>query len=56
MPESGQRSSSAADDINECYDLMANSYVTKPKGLDGFIAMAGAIGAFWCEMGSLPSY
>lgn len=46
--------SSAETDILTSYDLHANSYVTKPVGLDGFLAAIRGIESFWLQLVRLP--
>lgn len=47
-------SSSVADsDIEQAYDLGANSYLSKPNDLEGFEEMAEAIGQYWLKRNRL---
>ena len=48
-------SSSAESDIVRSYQLHANSYVTKPVGLDAFLAAVRGIEDFWLSVVQLPS-
>lgn len=48
-------SSSAESDIVKSYQLHANSYVTKPVGLDAFLAAVRGIEDFWLSVVQLPS-
>jgi CheY-like chemotaxis protein len=48
-------SSSAESDIVQSYQLRANSYVTKPVGLDAFLAAVRGIEDFWLSVVQLPS-
>ncbi len=49
-------STSHADrDINNCYDLHANCYLTKPSELDQFIAMVQSIKSFWLQIVQSPT-
>jgi CheY-like chemotaxis protein len=41
-------------DINEAYDLGANSYLVKPHGLDELLAAVKQIGEFWLRVSKLP--
>lgn len=41
--------SEAEDDIARAYDLHANSYLTKPLGMDDFVQMIRALKEFWCD-------
>ena len=47
-------SSQADQDIARSYDLHANAYVSKPVGLDQFVAAVKAIEGFWLEIVKLP--
>lgn len=48
-------STSAADrDIDQSYQLHANSFVTKPVDLDQFIAVVRSIESFWLTIVRLP--
>lgn len=47
-------SSSAPEDIERCYQLNANCYVTKPLDLHGFISVVRLIERFWIEVACLP--
>lgn len=42
-------------DINRCYDLGANAFVTKPTLFDDFTARLRALSAFWLDNVALPS-
>jgi CheY-like chemotaxis protein len=46
--------SSAEADILRSYQLHANSYVTKPVGVDGFFAAIRSIEDFWFSVVCLP--
>lgn len=46
--------SSAETDILRSYQLHANSYVTKPVGVDGFFAAIRGIEDFWFSVVRLP--
>jgi len=46
--------SSAETDILRSYQLHANSYVTKPVGVDGFFAAIRCIEEFWLAVVRLP--
>jgi len=46
--------SSAEEDIHQCYELHANSYVTKPVDMDQFIALVRTIDLFWFQVAQLP--
>lgn len=47
--------SSADEDIIESYNLHANCYITKPVGLEQFIAVVKSIEHFWFEIVALPA-
>ena len=47
--------SSAEIDILRSYELHANSYVTKPVGLDAFLESVRGIEDFWLTLVRLPS-
>ncbi|HZA21998.1 MAG TPA: response regulator [Dehalococcoidia bacterium] len=47
-------SSQAEEDILRSYNLHANSYVTKPVGLQEFAKVVGAIEGFWLTIVQLP--
>jgi chemotaxis family two-component system response regulator Rcp1 len=49
-------SSSSADDVNDCYDLMANCFVVKPSGLNEIIKAVRSIEEFWLGRARLPSF
>jgi two-component system, chemotaxis family, response regulator Rcp1 len=46
--------SDAEDDILHSYELHANCYITKPVGLDEFLAVIHQIDNFWLEVVKLP--
>jgi len=46
--------SRAQRDILGCYELGANSYVSKPGDLDGFLAAVTSIERFWFDCARLP--
>ena len=47
-------SSAAEEDILRSYDMHANCYVTKPVGLEKFIAVVKSIEDFWVTIVKLP--
>ena len=47
-------SSRAQRDILGCYELGANSYVSKPGDLEGFLAAVTSIERFWFDCARLP--
>jgi chemotaxis family two-component system response regulator Rcp1 len=48
-------SSRSEDDIDKCYELHANCYVTKSIELDKFMAALKSIENFWLTTAELPS-
>ena len=42
-------------DIDTCYELSANCYLTKPVGLDSFESLVRSINDFWLYQASLPA-
>lgn len=48
-------SSEDANDIKESYRLNANSFVTKPVGVDDFLNVVKCIEHFWVDIVKLPS-
>jgi CheY-like chemotaxis protein len=46
--------SSAEEDVLECYDLHANGYVTKPMDLDRLVEVVRSICEFWLKTARLP--
>jgi CheY-like chemotaxis protein len=47
-------SSLLASDINEAYDLGANSYLSKPANLDSLVALARMIDQYWLKTNTRP--
>ncbi len=47
--------SEAENDIVRSYELHANCYITKPVGLEQFIAIVREIESFWLAVVTLPS-
>jgi two-component system, chemotaxis family, response regulator Rcp1 len=47
-------SSAAEHDVTGAYERYANCFVTKPLGLDEFIAAVNEIARFWLRSASLP--
>ncbi len=43
------------NDIRECYQLQANSYIPKPVNYADFVHIVGIIKLFWFETATLPS-
>lgn len=48
-------SSSLPSDINNAYDLGANSYLLKPSDLDALIELAGTIAQYWLRTNTPPA-
>jgi two-component system, chemotaxis family, response regulator Rcp1 len=48
--------STAKEDVCECYALHANCYVSKPRLFDDFVATIKEIEAFWLSRVSLPMH
>ena len=47
--------SGAKEDVNRCYHLHANCFITKPMHLDGFTTVVEAIENFWLGVAKLPT-
>jgi CheY-like chemotaxis protein len=47
-------SSLLPDDINQAYDLGANSYLVKPPDLESLIALAKTIDLYWLRTNTAP--
>ncbi len=48
-------SSNQTQDINDCYDLGANSYVRKPVSFDEFLEVAQQLGRYWLLINESPT-
>lgn len=46
--------SAAEEDVRRCYDLGANSYITKPPSFEALVDLAGLIGKYWFGAVGLP--
>lgn len=46
--------SQAEEDIQQCYQLQANCYITKPVSLEAFIEVIRSIESFWLHTVKLP--
>jgi CheY-like chemotaxis protein len=55
MPVIMLTSSVLPDDVNQAYDLGANSYLVKPSGLEALIEMAKMIDQYWLRANTPPS-
>lgn len=42
-------------DVQECYDLGANSYIKKPHDLSGFVEAMQSLSDFWLKSAELPA-
>lgn len=42
-------------DIDECYRLGVNSYITKPVSFDEFIKVVGELGLYWLLLNKIPN-
>ncbi len=47
-------SSKEGPDLEECYKLGANSYITKPVEFDEFTKVVGELGLYWLLVNQLP--
>ena len=47
-------SSRAPRDVLRCYQLGANSYITKPMSLETFVAAIGTLVRYWLDIVELP--
>ncbi|MBX3383315.1 MAG: response regulator [Phycisphaeraceae bacterium] len=47
-------SSSSVQDVNACYDLLANCFVVKPSSLDAIVETVRSIEEFWLGRVCLP--
>lgn len=46
--------SSSRDDVNDCYDLGASSFITKPVSFDALVDLAAVLGRYWLGCVRLP--
>ena len=46
--------SEAKEDISQCYEIGANSYITKPVSFDGLVKALKTLGQYWFEIVELP--
>lgn len=42
-------------DVQDCYDLGANSYLKKPHDLEGFVSAMQSLSDFWFKTAELPT-
>lgn len=54
LPVSVLSSSDEPKDVNRAYDLGANSYLVKPKGVDGYRELVEKIRGYWLELNHGP--
>ncbi|HEU5125008.1 MAG TPA: response regulator [Verrucomicrobiae bacterium] len=54
LPVSVLSSSDEPTDVNRAYDLGANSYLVKPKGVDGYHELVEKIRGYWLEVNCCP--
>jgi len=43
-------------DIASCYELGANSYITKPAGFDSLVEVMTRLGEYWLKVVQLPDH
>jgi CheY-like chemotaxis protein len=49
-------SSDQESDINQAFDLRANSYIVKPRNTDGLIEVLQKFRNFWLGLNHYPTY
>ncbi|OHC65657.1 MAG: two-component system response regulator [Rhodocyclales bacterium RIFCSPLOWO2_02_FULL_63_24] len=42
-------------DVEECYRLGVNSYITKPVAFDEFVRVVGELGLYWLLLNKIPN-
>jgi CheY-like chemotaxis protein len=47
--------SNSKEDVSHCYDLGANSYITKPAAMSDLVQMIQSLGKYWFEVVTLPA-
>jgi CheY-like chemotaxis protein len=47
--------STSKEDVSHCYDLGANSYITKPAAMSDLVQMIRSLGEYWFEVVTLPA-
>ena len=47
-------SSNQSSDVNQAYDLGANSYLVKPAGFDKLVHLMESLGKYWLELSEKP--
>jgi two-component system, response regulator len=55
MPVVVLTSSRESPDIQECYDLGANSYIVKPVNFEGFATAVQNLGVYWLLLNQSPT-
>jgi two-component system response regulator len=48
-------SSKEDTDVEECYRLGVNSYITKPVSFDEFVKVVGELGLYWLLLNKGPT-
>ncbi len=48
-------SSQSPHDVVRCYELGANSFITKPMSLEGFVTTIGTLVRYWFDIVRLPN-
>jgi CheY-like chemotaxis protein len=48
-------SSRNTNDLKECYDLGANSFVVKPVAINDFLDVVKELGQYWVIINELPA-
>jgi CheY-like chemotaxis protein len=56
LPVTILTSSKHDKDINQAYDLGANSYLVKPVGFDALVEMMKALSSYWLDLNQKPSF
>ena len=54
VPVVALTSSKQSADVNRAYELGANSYLVKPVGFDGLLAMVQALASYWLLLNEKP--
>lgn len=48
--------SSSQPDVERCYRMGANSFITKPQSFSGLVEMLGEVGQYWFQTVRLPGH
>lgn len=48
--------SKTEEDVSQCYDLGASSFITKPVTFDALVNVARSLGQYWLELVTLPGH